>query len=123
MRRLKHERIQPTFIVRARHRYSGERKKNSGVGSMALKKVVLYFEDQQDALRFTLAAGSLISGEYSSMAGPLAKLTQPLSRAARITAGGSLGHESGGTSAESNSDASLAPVEGGSPEFAIAESA
>jgi hypothetical protein len=58
---------------------------------MALKKVVLYFEDQQDALRFTLAAGSLISGEYSGMTGPLAKLTAPLSRAARITAGGSIG--------------------------------
>jgi hypothetical protein len=63
---------------------------------MALKKVVLYFEDQQDALRFTLAAGSLISGEYSGMTGPLAKLTAPLSRAARITAGGKLGQESGG---------------------------
>jgi len=62
---------------------------------MALKKVVLYFEDQQDALRFTLAAGSLISGEYSGMTGPLAKLTAPLSRAARITAGGKLGEESG----------------------------
>jgi hypothetical protein len=60
---------------------------------MALKKVVLYFEDQQDALRFTLAAGSLISGEYSGMTGPLAKLTAPLSRAARITAGGKLGEE------------------------------
>jgi len=63
---------------------------------MALKKVVLYFEDQQDALRFTLAAGSLISGEYSGMTGPLAKLTAPLSRAARITAGGRLGEESAG---------------------------
>ncbi len=62
---------------------------------MALKKVVLYFEDQQDALRFTLAAGSLISGEYSGMTGPLAKLTAPLSRAARITAGGKLGEEAG----------------------------
>jgi hypothetical protein len=61
---------------------------------MALKKVVVYFEDQQDALRFTLAAGSLISGEYSGMTGPLAKLTAPLSRAARITAGGRLGEES-----------------------------
>lgn len=60
---------------------------------MALQKVVLYFEDQQDALRFTLAAGCLISGEYSGMTGPLAKLTAPLSRAARITAGGKLGEE------------------------------
>ncbi|HLH08350.1 MAG TPA: hypothetical protein VKW78_14015 [Terriglobales bacterium] len=60
---------------------------------MALKKVVVYFEDQQDALRFTLAAGSLISGEYSGMSGPLSKLTLPLSRASRITAGGSLGKE------------------------------
>jgi hypothetical protein len=73
---------------------------------MALKKVVLYFEDQQDALRFTLAAGSLISGEYSGMTGPLAKLTAPLSRAARITAGGSIGEpqsEAVDTPAESSS--------------------
>jgi hypothetical protein len=75
---------------------------------MALKKVVLYFEDQQDALRFTLAAGSLISGEYSGMTGPLAKLTAPLSRAARITAGGRLGEES--TTGEPSVDECEPPV-------------
>jgi len=89
---------------------------------MALKKVVLYFEDQQDALRFTLAAGSLLSGEYSGMTGPLAKLTQPLSRAARITAGGSLGREEVSDSADSAGQAQV-PVESGSSEVAIAESA
>ncbi len=88
---------------------------------MALKKVVLYFEDQQDALRFTLAAGSLISGEYSGMTGPLAKLTAPLSRAARITAGGKLGDDSIG--GEPPVDGSEEPVP---PELAsenLAESA
>ncbi len=78
---------------------------------MALKKVVLYFEDQQDALRFTLAAGSLISGEYSGMTGPLAKLTAPLSRAARITAGGRLGEEgSPGEPSDDVSDDSSSPI-------------
>jgi hypothetical protein len=78
---------------------------------MALKKVVLYFEDQQDALRFTLAAGSLISGEYSGMTGPLAKLTAPLSRAARITAGGKLGEESGpGDPPDDIGDDSSSPI-------------
>lgn len=77
---------------------------------MALKKVVVYFEDQQDALRFTLAAGSLISGEYSGMTGPLAKLTLPLSRAARITAGGKLGEEEQNVNpAESDCDPTVAP--------------
>ena len=75
---------------------------------MALKKVVLYFEDQQDALRFTLAAGSLISGEYSGMTGPLAKLTAPLSRAERITADGKLGEES--ASGETSAEECEAPV-------------
>ena len=78
---------------------------------MALKKVVLYFEDQQDALRFTLAAGSLISGEYSGMTGPLAKLTAPLSRAARITAGGKLGEEGGpGDSPDDIRDEASSPI-------------
>jgi hypothetical protein len=30
---------------------------------MAAKEVVLYFDDQSDALRFALAAGSVMSGE------------------------------------------------------------
>ena len=88
---------------------------------MALKKVVLYFEDQQDALRFTLAAGSLISGEYSGMTGPLAKLTAPLSRAARITAGGKLGEESG--AGESTVDECEGPVPAAVASENLAESA
>ncbi len=88
---------------------------------MALKKVVLYFEDQQDALRFTLAAGSLISGEYSGMTGPLAKLTAPLSRAARITAGGRLGEES--ISGEMPVDDCEGPLPTAVPSENLAESA
>lgn len=88
---------------------------------MALKKVVLYFEDQQDALRFTLAAGSLISGEYSGMTGPLAKLTAPLSRAARITAGGRLGEE--GASRETPVNDCEDPVPTAVPSENLAESA
>ena len=84
---------------------------------MALKKVVLYFEDQQDALRFTLAAGSLISGEYSGMTGPLAKLTAPLSRAARITAGGKLGEESGAGESTVDECEGPVPAAGGVREF------
>jgi hypothetical protein len=88
---------------------------------MALKKVVLYFEDQQDALRFTLAAGSLISGEYSGMTGPLAKLTAPLSRAARITAGGKLGEES--EAGDSTVDQCEGPVPAAAASENLAESA
>ncbi len=35
---------------------------------MAARKVILYFDDQTDALRFALAAGSVMSGEAQTQA-------------------------------------------------------
>ena len=43
-------------------------------------QVVLYFDDQSDALRFALAAGSVMSGETSKAAGQLASETARASR-------------------------------------------
>jgi hypothetical protein len=46
---------------------------------MAARQVILYFEDQQDALRFALAAGSVMSGD-----GQTGELIQETQRASRI---------------------------------------
>lgn len=46
---------------------------------MAARQVILYFDDQQDALRFALAAGSVMSGE-----GQVGELVQETQRASRI---------------------------------------
>jgi len=46
---------------------------------MAARQVILYFEDQQDALRFALAAGSVMSGD-----GQTGQLIQETQRASRI---------------------------------------
>ena len=46
---------------------------------MAARQVILYFNDQQDALRFALAAGSVMSGE-----GQTGELIQETQRACRI---------------------------------------
>lgn len=50
---------------------------------MSVKKVVLYFDDQRDALDFTLAAGSVMSsgGQH------VPNLVRPLVRATRIRIG------------------------------------
>jgi hypothetical protein len=50
---------------------------------MATKKVVVYFEDQRDALHFTLAAGSVMSEEIPA-GKEAARLLQPLARASRV---------------------------------------
>lgn len=52
---------------------------------MATNKVILYFEDQHDALQFTLAAGSVMSGEVRKY--PPKELVQRMARATRIRAG------------------------------------
>lgn len=44
-------------------------------------QVILYFEDQADALRFALAAGSVMAGEGTRVSDALVKET---SRASRI---------------------------------------
>ena len=49
---------------------------------MAAKEVILYFEDPNDALRFTLAAGSVMSGDRLADG-----MTREMRRATRITLG------------------------------------
>jgi hypothetical protein len=47
---------------------------------MASKQVVLYFDDASDALRFTLAAGSVMVGDRAA-----GGLTREIQRVSRIT--------------------------------------
>ena len=49
---------------------------------MSARQVVLYFDDQQDALRFALAAGSVMAGESRHEA--TGELVQETQRARRI---------------------------------------
>jgi hypothetical protein len=52
---------------------------------MAGKKVVLYFDRQEDALHFTLAAGSVLSSEKGNFATDKAmSVIQEIGRANRI---------------------------------------
>jgi hypothetical protein len=58
---------------------------------MSSNQVVLYFENQEDAVRFTLAAGSVLSEEQPSHSvEDLAKVAREMGRATRITTNGSL---------------------------------
>jgi hypothetical protein len=43
-------------------------------------QVILYFEDQADALRFALAAGSVMAGEGNAVSDALVKETARVSR-------------------------------------------
>jgi hypothetical protein len=43
-------------------------------------QVILYFEDQADALRFALAAGSVMAGDGNSIADDLMQETSRVSR-------------------------------------------
>ena len=49
---------------------------------MAARQVILYFDDQKDALRFALAAGTVMSGESANQA--TGELVQEMQRARRI---------------------------------------
>ncbi|HLK34947.1 MAG TPA: hypothetical protein VKT29_17750 [Terriglobales bacterium] len=49
---------------------------------MAAKEVILYFEDPSDALRFTLAVGSVMAGDRLADG-----LTREMRRASRVTLG------------------------------------
>ncbi len=51
---------------------------------MAAKQVILYFDDQKDALRFALAAGSVMSDEDETDAAEKRSLIQETQRASRI---------------------------------------
>jgi len=58
---------------------------------MAANQVVLYFDKQEDAVRFTLAASSIMSAEdlvHSSDA--MTKVAKEICKANRITAEGAL---------------------------------
>jgi len=52
---------------------------------MAARKVTLYFDDQSDALRFALAAGSVMSGEKRTST--TEKLIEETQRASRVKLG------------------------------------
>lgn len=49
---------------------------------MATRQVILYFDDQNDALRFALAAGSVMAGEGQNQ--NTRQLVQETQRASRI---------------------------------------
>lgn len=51
---------------------------------MSARQVILYFDDQKDALRFALAAGSVMSGEGESETAKQRTLIQETQRASRI---------------------------------------
>jgi hypothetical protein len=51
---------------------------------MAAKQVILYFDDQKDALRFALAAGSVMSSESEADGVEKRSLIQETQRASRI---------------------------------------
>lgn len=57
---------------------------------MAANQVVLYFEKQEDALRFALAASSVMSAEGPLRSNPVTKFTEQICKASRITAEGVL---------------------------------
>jgi hypothetical protein len=62
---------------------------------MAANQVVVYFEKEEDALRFTLAASSVLSAdEPEGTSRALASVGEGISKASRITAEGSL-HKKG----------------------------
>jgi hypothetical protein len=51
---------------------------------MAARQVILYFNDQKDALRFALAAGSVMAGESETVTAEERTLIQETQRASRI---------------------------------------
>jgi len=64
---------------------------NIGRESMAANPVVLYFEKQEDALLFTLAASSVMSAEGPVQGSDaLVKIAEQICKASRITAKGVL---------------------------------
>jgi hypothetical protein len=51
---------------------------------MAARQVILYFDDQKDALRFALAAGSVMAAEGEPVTPEQRTLIQETQRASRI---------------------------------------
>ena len=64
---------------------------------MAASQVVLYFDKQEDALLFTLAASSVIGADKSVRGNQSAlKVAEEISKATRITTEGSLNRQAKG---------------------------
>ena len=57
---------------------------------MAANQVVLYFDKQEDALLFTLAASSVMSAEGPVHSDAVVKVAEKICKASRITAEGVL---------------------------------
>jgi hypothetical protein len=57
---------------------------------MAANQVVLYFDNQEDALRFTLAASSVMAEGSTYSNGAVVKVAKEICKASRITAEGAL---------------------------------
>ena len=57
---------------------------------MAGNQVVLYFDKQEDALLFTLAASSVMSAEGVHSSNAVAKVAEEICKASRITTEGVL---------------------------------
>ncbi len=51
---------------------------------MAARQVILYFDDQKDALRFALAAGSVMSAAGEAVTDEQRNLIQETQRASRV---------------------------------------
>ncbi len=77
---------------------------------MAARKVILYFDDQTAALRFALAAGSVMSGENRAQLN--AELLQEMQRASRVKLGDSFNPAS---TQPANPVAAQSAVEASSP--------
>ena len=57
---------------------------------MAASQVVLYFDNQEDAVLFTLAASSVISADKGQTNDAVMKVAQKISKASRIKTEGEL---------------------------------
>ena len=77
---------------------------------MGARKVILYFDDQIAALRFALAAGSVMSGENRAQLN--AELVKEMQRASRVKLGDSFNPAS---TQAGNSATAQAVVEASSP--------
>jgi hypothetical protein len=57
---------------------------------MAASQVVLYFDNQEDAVHFTLAASSVISAGEEQINDAVVKIAQGICKATRIATAGSV---------------------------------
>jgi len=57
---------------------------------MAANQVVLYFDNQEDAVHFTLAASTVISAGETQINDAVVRIAQEICKASRITTAGSV---------------------------------